>query len=89
MRESGKDAFKRALKYSRRVRSEIEREVASKNKVSVRLNGPRAIFMEKYKENKNIEEGKDALVAAGFSLKLFNDNILKNWIEEERNDDGR
>ena len=86
---SGKAAFKKALEFSDRARNEIELEIKKSKKVQSKVKGPRAIFIEKYNESENLDEAKKALVDACFKIETFNDEILKKWIEEERNNDGR
>ena len=89
MRKSGREAFKEGLEFGNRVRSGIEIEIKKSKKVQSRVKGPRAIFIDKYNESENLDEAKKALVDAGFKIETFNDEILKKWIEEERNNDGR
>lgn len=47
-----------------------------------RVKGKRAEFLEKYK-TKGFEEAKRE-INSGFEKEVYNDEILKKWIEEEK-----
>lgn len=57
----------------------------SKNKTPSK--GARAIFIEKYKQKQNFESAKQELSNNGFDIEIFGDEVLKKWIDEDRDKD--
>ena len=96
--KTGRDAFKRSLEVGSIARSVIELEIRNNKKLHLKAKGPRAVFMDKYKKCKNIEEAKRALIDNRYKIEAFSnpkknitaDDTFESWIiEEERNGNGR
>ena len=85
-RFSAKHNTRKRTQTTREVLNEvinsIEKYERRKSKVSTIKKGPRLLFLEKYKVTGDVEEAKKELQEHGY--KGFNDNIVQNWIEEDR-----
>ena len=74
-----RDIAERKLKI---MDSQIYRQQENKDKKPTR--GPRQVFLDKYKVSKNFEEAKTELKEKGFNPNMYGDDILKKWIDEDK-----